>query len=80
MSSSSDRAEEIAQVFIEKIEDQFSVMQENMDDMLDRKLQSIQTDMTELKSDMKIVKAAVTDQSKQLSDHESRISDFETAR
>ncbi len=73
------RAEELAQVFIEQMEDRFAVLQENLDAMLDQKLQPLQTDLHDLKGDVRVIKAVVTDQSKQLKDHEVRLASGEEA-
>jgi cell division protein FtsB len=43
-------------------------------------LPAMQQDIAELKQDMKVVKAAVTDLSDQVHDHERRIGDLESAR
>ncbi len=37
-----------------------------------------QTDLDEVKADIKVIKAAVTDTNHQVQDHESRITKFET--
>lgn len=42
-------------------------------------LQRVEEGVAELKTDLKIVKAVVTDQSSQLQDHETRITTLETA-
>ena len=42
-------------------------------------VQKLSADVDELKTDMKVVKAAVTDQSGVLHDHESRITQLESA-
>lgn len=42
-------------------------------------LQRVEEGVAELKTDLKIVKAVVTDQSSQLQDHETRITVLETA-
>ena len=43
------------------------------------KLGTIERDVTELKQDVKVIKAAVTDVSHQAADHERRISHLEAA-
>lgn len=42
-------------------------------------LKATQADVGAIKTDVKIIKAAVTDQSQVLSDHETRITSLETA-
>jgi uncharacterized protein (DUF4213/DUF364 family) len=44
------------------------------------RLEAIEQDVAELKQDMKVMKAAVTDMSRQLADHELRITRLEAAQ
>ncbi|HSW80654.1 MAG TPA: hypothetical protein VLG47_07795 [Candidatus Saccharimonadales bacterium] len=43
-------------------------------------LHDIRKDFDEIKQDVKVIKAAVTDQGKQVQDHERRIGNLEAAR
>ncbi len=67
---------------LEEIRDQNKVVLESVGDMQRQVavLPAMQQDIAELKQDMKVVKAAVTDLSRQVNDHERRIGDLETAR
>lgn len=49
----------------------------SIETVIDNKLRPIKTDITELKSDMKVVKAAVTDLSGTVNDHDTRIKRLE---
>ncbi len=68
-------------ILLEEIRDQNKAVLEAVDDMQKNvaKIPAIEEDVAELKQDVKIVKAAVTDTSKQQGDHEDRISRLETA-
>ena len=46
--------------------------------LIKKKVDALEIDMQEVKSDIKIIKAAVTDLSKQVKDHERRITHLET--
>jgi septal ring factor EnvC (AmiA/AmiB activator) len=68
-------------VLLEEIRDQNRAVLEAVGDMQKNvaKLPSIETDIRELKQDMKVVKATVTDLSHQVNDHEHRITRLEAA-
>ncbi len=68
-------------VLLEEIGDQIKAVLEAVGDMQKNvsKIPYIEENVTELKEDMKIVKAAVTDTSKQQNDHERHITQLETA-
>ena len=62
--------------------DELKVIREYLQDIpeIKQRVTHIEGDVSKLKEDMQIIKAAVVDQSKQLNDHEHRIGDLETAR
>lgn len=66
-------------VLLEEIRDQNRAVLEAVGDMQKNvaKIPGIESDIHELKQDMKIVKAAVTDLSHQVNDHEHRITRLE---
>ena len=68
-------------VILEEIRDQNKAVLEAVGDIQKQvaELPTIRKDLGELTDDMKIVKAAVSDQSKQLQDHERRIGNLEAA-
>lgn len=68
-------------ILLEEIKSQNKAVLEAVGDMpkVVAKLGHIEEDVKELKQDMKIVKAAVTDLSHQVHDHEHRISRLEAA-
>ncbi len=68
-------------VLLEDIRDQNKAVLEAVGDMQKQvaELPAIREDIGELKDDMKVVKAAVTDRSRQLQDHVRRIGDLEAA-
>ncbi len=61
----------------EYFDDKFATVLETMEAIIDRKVQPISEDVTELKSDTKIVKAAVTDTNIQVQNHEQRLTALE---
>lgn len=67
------------QVLGEVLHDQLKAILEAVGDLQRQVaiLPSMQADISELKQDMKIVKAAITDLSKQGSDHERRLTQLE---
>ena len=68
-------------VILEEVRDQYGKIMEGLDSIrgLPRQVSKLQDDMTEVKSDIKVIKAVVTNQSQQLSNHEDRITVLETA-
>lgn len=66
-------------VLLEKIVDQNQAVLEAVSDM-QQKINQLPTrdEFTELKNDVQVIKAAVTDMSQQLNDHEQRITTLET--
>lgn len=68
------------QVLIEDLDSKFDAVIEMVGQMRDDvKSLAKQVDLEEIKSDVKVVKAAVTDISHTLHDHEARITNLETA-
>lgn len=69
-------------VLLEEIRDQNKAVLEAVGDMQKNvaKIPGIEQSVNELKQDMKVVKAAVTDLSHQVTDHERRIGGLEAAR
>ena len=65
-------------ILLEDILDQISAFAESMAD-IPSQVRQLTEDVGELKADTKVVKAVVTDQSKELHDHETRITQLETA-
>jgi len=68
-------------VLLEQIRDQNKAVLEAVSDMQRNvaELPAMKQDIAELKQDMKIVKAAITDVSHQVQDHERRLTDLEAA-
>lgn len=68
-------------LMFERLLDQNKTILESLGDMQAKvaKLPKMEEDVAELRQDMKIVKAAVTDASRQVHDHERRITRLETA-
>lgn len=64
-------------LILEHFDDKFATLLENIDTLVDNKLKPIKEDISELKADMKTVKAAVTETSVQVQDHEERITILE---
>ena len=68
-------------VLLEQIRDQNKAMLEAVGDMrAELKRVPKREEFNKLKQDVKIIKAAVTDLSRQVNDHERRIGDLEAAR
>lgn len=69
-------------VLLEEIRDQNRAVLEAVGDMQKNvaKIPAIEQSVDELKQDMKVVKAAVTDLSYQVANHERRVGSFEAAR
>jgi len=69
-------------VMFEEIRDQNRAVLEAVGDMQRAvaALPEMKQDIAELKADMKVVKAAITDVSRQLADHELRITRLEAAQ
>lgn len=68
---------EDAKIVLEAFDDKFATLLENLEGVIDRKLQPIKDDTGELKDDMSAVKAAIGDLSRQVRGHEERIVDLE---
>lgn len=77
----SDNDANYIKVLLEEIRDQNKAVIEAVGDMQKHvaKIPYIKETVTELKEDVKIVKVAFTDVSKQQNDHERRITQFEAA-
>ena len=73
--------DERKEVLGEVLADELKTILEYVKDVpvIKQKVDKLEEDMTEVKSDMKVVKAAVTDISRQLIDHERRITRLEVA-
>jgi septal ring factor EnvC (AmiA/AmiB activator) len=69
----------VAGFITEHMESKFGILLENVDTLLNKRLTPIKQDIAELKMDMRVVKAAVTDTNKQVQSHERRISSLEAA-
>lgn len=69
------------QVLGEVLSGELKVIREYVQDvpLLKQDIKEIKNDVRELKSDMKVVKVAITDMSKQLVNHERRITRLELA-
>lgn len=65
-------------VLLEDIRDQLQKFAEAMSGV-PKDVARLKEDMLEVKDNIKAIKAAVTDQSRQLGNHETRISSLETA-
>jgi hypothetical protein len=72
--------DERKEVLGEVLADELKAIHELVKDVpkISLKVDKIEVDVDELKNDMKAVKAAVTDQSKQLKEHEIRITQLES--
>jgi len=68
-------------ILLEHMDNRFDAVIEAVGQMQDqlKVLPAMQADLEEVKSDVKTIKAVVTDQSSQLNDHETRISVLESA-
>ena len=66
-------------VIIEYFDDKFAVLLENVETVVDNKLKPVADDAAELKSDMKIVKAAVTATNAEVTDLQAHVARLETA-
>ena len=67
-------------VLLEEMNGKFDLLIEIVGGMKDEmKTLAKQTDLEEVKADVKVVKAAVIDQTRQLNVHEARITNLETA-
>lgn len=73
--------DERKQVLGEILSDELKVILEYVKDVpiIKRQVDKLKEDMTEVRSDIKVIKVAVTDMSRQLSDHELRITRLEIA-
>ncbi len=72
--------EEQRQVLGEVLMDELKAIREGIGNLPTRpEFNVLKDDVAELKSDMKIVKAVVTDQSKQLADHEEQLAHLRNA-
>lgn len=67
------------QTILEHFDSKIDVLLENIDTKIDQKLAPLQSDISELKIDMKVVKRAVTDTNRDITDHEQRIQKLEAA-
>lgn len=65
---------EDAKVILEAFDDKFALLLENMENMIDRKLNPIEERMGDLSNDMEAVKAAVADLSNVSRNHDHEIS------
>ena len=74
---SDDKLQRLAGMIEEKVSDQLQTFGENLEQMIDRKLKPVKTDTQELKTDVKIIKSAVKNASKQAASHEDRITRLE---
>ena len=68
-------------ILLEHMDNRFDAVIEAVGQMQDqlKVLPAMQADLEEVKSNVKTIKAVVTDQSSQLNDHETRISVLESA-
>lgn len=73
--------DERKQVLGEVLSDELKVILEYVKDVpiIKRQVDKLKEDMTEVRSDIKVIKVSVTDMSRQLSDHELRITRLEIA-
>ncbi|HUD06499.1 MAG TPA: hypothetical protein VMR34_01300 [Candidatus Saccharimonadales bacterium] len=79
MQSLSDN--ERKEVLGEVLADELKAIRESVHDVpkISKKVDLLEEDMKEVKSDIKVIKAAVTDVSRHLKDHEHRITRLEAA-
>lgn len=64
-------------ILVEDFEHKLAVAVENLDSRIEHHLKPVKEDVAELKTDMKVVKAAVTASSRLINAHERRISRLE---
>ncbi len=64
-------------LILEELDRKFAIFLENNGVLIDKKLAPVADDISELKTDMKTVKAAVTDTNHQVQNHEKRINRLE---
>lgn len=80
MTSMSNSDDNYTGLLLEQIRDQNKAVLEAVSDMrTDLKQLPKREEFDELKQDVKVIKAAVTDLSRQVNDHEQRIGELETA-
>ena len=60
-------------ILLEQMDDRFKLFLENIDALIVKKLQPLTEDITELKIDMKVVKAVVQDTNKDIRKLEKRV-------
>jgi len=79
MSSQSENqsSEDLVQIFVEQMEDRFSLLQEGLEAIIERKLLPIRADLQVLKKDMDFMKVLYDDHSATLNNHEGRITALE---
>ncbi len=65
------------QIFVEQMEDRFSLLQEGLEAIIERKLLPIRADLQVLKKDMDFMKVLYADHSATLNNHEGRITALE---
>ena len=75
--SDEDRKSVLGEVLM----DELKIIREYLEQLLplNKKVDSLDKDMSEVKADIKVIKAVVTDHSQQLSDHEVRVTRLEAA-
>lgn len=75
-------SEDQVKVIIEHFDDKFSAFLENVETIVDKKVRSIvreelTSELDPIKTDIKVIKAAVTDTNKGVKDHEIRLTRLE---
>ena len=64
-------------IIIEHFDDKFSVLLENIEEVVDKKVKPLKSDVEIIKDDTKTIKKVVTATNSQLQDHENRLTILE---
>lgn len=66
-------------IILEHFDNKFAQLVESMDGMIDMKIQPLKEDISELRSDTKVVKSAVAEISHDIKDIDDRVTALESA-
>ena len=64
-------------IIIEHFDDKFAVLLENIEEVVDKKVKPLKSDVEIIKDDTKTIKKVVTATNSQLQDHENRLTILE---
>lgn len=74
----SKRFESEFEAFVEQVDEQNEVLQNNLSALLDKRLKPVEGDIAQIKSDMKAVKAAIKETNRDIQLLETRVERLET--